>query len=217
LRGISVAIEAGRLTLLSGGADSGAGLLLRMLGLLERPDAGEIFFDSIPTACLDDAARLDLRNHQFGFLFAEPFLLNSFTVAENVAMPLFKISGFDIEQARARTAEVLAFTGLTAAADSTVDALSPLDHHKLSLARALAVAPQVLIAEDAGNQLPATPDLREFGGLLRSVPDALGITVIATFPAGPDLLRPDRDIRLEHGLVAADSQPIPAQEAPAHD
>jgi hypothetical protein len=54
--------------------------------------------------------------------------------------------------------------------------------------------------------------------LLRSLPGLLGITVIATSPAGPEILNPDREIRLEHGLLAADSQPIlPAQEAPARD
>jgi ABC-type lipoprotein export system ATPase subunit len=209
LRGVSVAIEPRRFTLLSGAPGSGAGLLLRILGLLERPDAGEIWFDGQPAGCLEDNARLDLRNHAFGYLFAEPFLLDSFTVAENVAMPLFKISGFDIDRARIRTAEVLDFTGLAFAADCTVADLSVLDHHKLSLARALGNAPHVLIAEDAGLQL-SPPELREFAALLRSVPDQLGIAVVAT---GPNIASPHREIRLDDGLIAADSTPF--QEAPA--
>jgi ABC-type lipoprotein export system ATPase subunit len=216
LSGVSLAIESGRFTLLSGGAESGAGLLLRILGLLERQDAGEVWFDSRPTSSLHETARLELRNHLFGFLFAEPFLLDSFTVAENVAMPLFKISGFDIEEARARTAEVLEFAGLAASADCAVADLGPSDHHKVSLARALAIAPQVLVAEDAGLQLAAT-ELREFAALLRAVSDVLGICVIATSPAGADILGPDREVRLEHGIIVADSQAIKVQEAPAHD
>jgi ABC-type lipoprotein export system ATPase subunit len=211
LHGVSLTIEPGRFTLLSGGPDSGAGLLLRILGLLERPDSGEVWLDSTPAGSLDDAARLDLRNRTFGFLFAEPFLLDSFTVAENVAMPLFKISGFDIEQARARTAAVLDFAGLAAAADVGVaDLLSPLDYQKVSLARALAVSPRVLIAEDAGLQL-SPAELPPFAALLRTVPDLLGITVIATSPAEPAIFRPDREVRLEHGTIAADSQPIPVR------
>jgi ABC-type lipoprotein export system ATPase subunit len=211
LRGVSLAIEPGRFTLLSGGRDSGAALLLRILGLLERPDSGELWFDSQPTASLDDPARLDLRNRQFGFLFAEPFLLDSFSVAENVAMPLFKILGFDIGQARDRTAEILGFAGLAAAADLTVAGLSPLDHHRVSLVRALATAPRLLIAEDPGLHLPPS-DLRAFAALLRSVPDLLGISVIATSPAGPALLNPDREYHLENGLLLPDPDPIPAQE-----
>jgi len=216
LSGVSVSIEAGRFTLITGGEESGAGLLLRVLGLLERPDAGEVWFDSQATSVLDDAGRLDLRNKLFGYLFAEPFLLDSFSVAENVAMPLFKIACLDLEQARARTAEVLNFAGLEAVADTAVAELAALDHHKVSLARALAISPRVLIAEEVGLHLPAE-ELRSFAELLRAVPDSLGIAVIATSPAGPQIFGADRRIRLEHGVIAEDSQPDPVQEAPAHD
>jgi ABC-type lipoprotein export system ATPase subunit len=214
LRGVSLVIEPRRFTLLSGPPGSGAGLLLRVLGLLDRPDAGEVWFDSQPTGALDDSGRLELRNHAFGFVFAEPFLLDSFTVAENIAMPLFKISGFDIERARVRTAEMLDFAGLAFAADCTVADLSMLDHHKLSLARALANAPRVLIAEEAGLQLPPE-EFRELAALLRAAADSLGVSVIATSAAGPGVLTPDREVRLERGEIAADSHRVSVQEAPA--
>jgi ABC-type lipoprotein export system ATPase subunit len=216
IRAISIAIEPRRFTLLSGQPGSGAGLLLRLLGLLERAEAGELWIDSQPTAPLDDAARLTLRNRTFGYLFAEPFLLDSFTVAENVAMPLFKISGFGIEEARSRTATMLDFAGIVSIADGNVCDLSLLDRHKLSLVRALAIAPQALIAEDACLQLPPH-DIAEFTALLRSVPAQLGIAVICTSHAPVDLLAPDREIRLDHGLIAADSHPVSIHEAPAHD
>ncbi len=212
LRGISLEISPASFTLLSGPPDSGASLLLRVLGLLEHPDSGELWFDSLPTSSLDDPARLALRNRLVGFLFAEPFLLDSFSVAENVAMPLFKISGFDIEQARARTAEVLAFAGLTSATDLTVSGLSPLDHHKVALARALAVSPRLLIAEDAALHLPSS-DFRDFAALLRSIPTLLQISVIATAPPTlAPLLNPDREFHLAQGLLAPDPHPIPARE-----
>jgi ABC-type ATPase involved in cell division len=102
---------------------------------------------------------------------------------------------------------VLDFAGLAGAADLKVAELSVLDHHKVSLVRALAIAPRVLIAQDAGLQLPAR-ELREFMTLLRSTPDVLGVTVIATSPAGAELLNPDREIRLEQGSVVADSHPV---------
>lgn len=224
LHGVSLDIEPGRFTLLTGNDLSGAALLLRVLGLLERPDSGEIWIDSEPAGHLDDAARLDLRNHLFGYMFAEPFLLDSFSVAENVAMPLFRISGFDIEKAQARTAEVLDFVSLTQLADCGVAGLSPAEHHRIALARALAVSPRILIVEDAGLHLPAD-DLREFSALLRSVPDALSISLVATSSAPPEMFHPDRAFHLEQGIIVRDSHPVPLHEAqsppasapPAHD
>lgn len=216
LRGVSLAVEERRFTLISGSPGSGAGLLLRILGLLEKPESGEVLVDSQRVGVLDDAARLHLRNHAFGFVFAEPFLLESFSVVENVAMPLLKISGLDIEQARIRTAGVLDFAGLAAAAELPVSELTTLDRHKVSLARALSIAPRVLIAEDLGLQLSAD-DLPSFAALLRSAPDLLGVSVIATCPSGPGFLNPDREIRLEHGLVAADSDPIPIPQSATRD
>jgi len=211
LRGISLAIETGRFTLISG---AGAGALLRILGLLDRPDAGELWLEGQPTSALDDAARLELRNRAFGYIFEEPFLLNSFSVAENVAMPLFRISGYDIEQARNRTAQVLEFVGLMGAADSGVADLALADHYRVALARALAVAPRVLIADDAGLHIPAA-EFRGYAALLRSVPEALGLAVVATSAAG--IFNPDREITLEAGCVASDTHPVPVEEAPAHE
>ncbi len=205
LHGVSLAIEPARLTLLSG---SGSAALLRILGLLQRPDAGEVWFESRCATSLDDAALMDLRNHSFGFVFSEPFLLDSFNVAENVAMPLLKISGFDIDRARVRTAQVLEFTGLTALADQCVADLGPLDRHKISLARALANAPRVLIAEQAGAGL-SPGEHQDFAALLRAAPDLSGVSVVATAPADARSFGAQREIRLDEGAVAADSHPIP--------
>jgi ABC-type lipoprotein export system ATPase subunit len=215
LNGVSLAIEPGRFTLLSGNGDSGASALLRILGLLDRADAGEVWIEGRATSGLDDAARLELRNQFFGFLFAEPFLLDSFSVAENVAMPLFKIAGVEIEEARVRTAQVLAFAGLSLVADAPVGELGTIERHRVSLARAVAIEPRVLIAEDVGLHLPAGA-ARGFAELVRSVPEALGISVIATSPA-EEIFVADRVIRLEGGVIVADRQPEPAQEAGAHD
>jgi ABC-type lipoprotein export system ATPase subunit len=216
LDGVTLSIQPAAFTLLTGPEDSGAGLLLRILGLLEAPDAGEVWLDGKPASVLDEAGRLELRNRHFGYLFAEPFLLDSFSIAENVAMPLFKISGFDIEQARTRTAEVLQFVGLEAMADCGVLDIDRIDSHKVALARALAVSPRVLIAEDFALQLP-TREVSELAALLHSIPQTLGIAVVATSPMHPEALGPDREVRLEQGVIAGDSSPYPLQEAPTHD
>ncbi|HEX4084668.1 MAG TPA: ATP-binding cassette domain-containing protein [Chthoniobacteraceae bacterium] len=213
LQGISLAIEPGGFTMISG---SGSGALLRILGLLDRTEAGEVWMEGRPTSALDDAARLELRNRAFGYVFAEPFVLDSFTVAENIAMPLFKISDYEIEPARIRTGQMLEFAGLTGSAEMGVSELPLHDHYRIALARALAVNPRILIAEQAGLNIPPS-EFHNFAALLRSVPETLGIAVIATSPAGAGLFHPDREIRLEQGAIAADTRPVTVEEAPAHD
>lgn len=214
LRATSLVIEPGRFTLLFGPAGGGAALLLRMLGLLDRPANGELWIEGRATAGLDEEARLFVRNTVYGFIFAEPFLLDSFSVAENVAMPLFKISALGIDQARDRTAMVLDFAGLSKAADAPVSELSQLDCHRVAIARALVNAPRILIAEEAGLQLGGA-DLRAFAALLRAAPERFGVSVIATSTAAADLFSPDREVRVEEGLIASDSRPVPLEAAPA--
>jgi len=203
-------IELRTFTVLDGAPGSGAGLLLRLLGLLERPHAGEIFFADMGTSGLDDPSRLELRNHAFGFIFAEPFLLDAFSVAENIAMPLFKISGLDLEQARQRALELLEFAGLLDTADDPVGELNPLQQQKLALARSLASAPQVLIVEDAAAQLPEA-DRPEFFANLRAARDWYGIAVIAR--ASRAVAGADRSVRIEDGRIVD----APAEEARAHE
>src|SRR5947208_8510900 len=98
VRDVSIGIEPRTVNVLCGPEGCGKNLLLRLLGLLEMPDAGRIFLHETSTAELAENVRLDLRNRRFGFVFAEPFLLHTFSVVENVAMPLFKISGTGLEQ-----------------------------------------------------------------------------------------------------------------------
>src|SRR5438067_9580873 len=149
VRDVSLAIEVGTLNVLWGGEGCGKNLLLRLLGLLEAPDRGDVFLHGASTRALDEPARLELRNRHFGFVFNEPFLLDSFSVTENVAMPLFKISGAKVEEARKHVEQLLEFVGLRAQAQLGVGALSLLDQQKVSLARALVNQPEIVIVENA--------------------------------------------------------------------
>ena len=212
LRGVALEFIPRTFTLVSGGAGSGAGLLLRILGLRERPQAGEVYLAGQAAGPLDETSRLELRNRAFGFVFAEPFLLDSFTVAENIAMPLFKISCLDLEKARQRTAELLGFVGLAGAADDAISDLSPLAQQKLAVARALANAPQVLLVEEAGLHLPAD-ERPEFFQCLRAVKETYGLAVIAHATGEPGETGADRELRLERGRLVA----VAEEEARANE
>ena len=94
--GIGLPVRAdfapGRFHVLVGEAGGDSSARLRVLGLLDVPESGEVVVEGVATRGLDEEARAELRAQRFGFVFAAPFLLASFSVIENVAMPLFKIS-----------------------------------------------------------------------------------------------------------------------------
>ena len=178
LRGVSLRIRAGGLYFIVG---ESAGLL-RVLGLLDVPESGEVFLEMRNVASLAEPDRDELRNHRCGFLFASPFLLPGFSVVENVAMPLFKISHFTPEQARERTDMLLDFTGLTDEAQCAIDDITPFQQHAVSLARALANDPAVLTVETLETAL-APEDALIFATLLRQSCARFGVAVIASASA----------------------------------
>src|SRR5688572_6865236 len=92
VHGFDAAFAAGRFHLLRGPAGCGKNLILRWLGLLQPTEDGDVFVEGSATRELSEETRADLRTQRFGFVFTAPFLLNTFTVIENVAMPLFKVS-----------------------------------------------------------------------------------------------------------------------------
>ena len=203
LRGVSLRFHAGRFHVVTGEPVCLRAALLRVFGLLDAPESGEVFLDHCDVAALAEPERDAVRNQRCGFLFAAPFLLPSFTVVENVAMPLFKISHFTPEQARERTDMLLEFVGLAAEAQQPVDELTGFQQHAVSLARALANAPAVITVEslDAGLS-PA--ESASFTALLRQCCVRFGVAVIASVPAGFPVESADRIIAIDCGQAVAE-------------
>jgi lipoprotein-releasing system ATP-binding protein len=187
---------------------SGKHVLLRVLGLFETPDTGDVILSGIPVRSLTAEAQADLRARRFGFVFAAPFLLSSFSVIENVAMPLFKVSHVSPEEARRRTEEILAFVGLGDVAEASVDDLSTDAQYRAALARGLVHEPPILLVEELDNAL-AGDELCLFTDLLRRASGEFGATVVAT--ASPALARKpsDRILEIAGGLIQRDSELLP--------
>jgi lipoprotein-releasing system ATP-binding protein len=201
---VSLELAPGDFCALRGVEGSGRGLLLRLLGLLERADAGEITVEGRPTAALSHAERDELRNHRFGFIFSAPFLLPSMTVLENVAMPLFRISHLTPEQAHARTDLLLDFVDLRQEAQEPINSLSAHAQQCVSLARALATEPAVIIAEELEGAV-MLEERQRFSALLRDAAGRFGVAIVAAVP--PEFIgrKGDRLIDLAAGRVVQDS------------
>src|SRR5260370_5343776 len=105
---------------LSGSEVDGKGLMLHLLGLLSPPKSGDIFVDGSRVNDLDVDSLSYVRNHKYGFLFSAPFLLPTFTVLENVAMPLFKIAEVEALEAKVITEQLLEMLGVSRLANAAV-------------------------------------------------------------------------------------------------
>jgi lipoprotein-releasing system ATP-binding protein len=200
--GVDAEFEEAMLHAVTGEPGSGKSLLLHLLGLLYPPDAGEVVVFGKRTSSLSNEERGAVRNALFGYLFPAPCLLPAFTVAENVAMPLFRFSAADPEQAEARVHEVLAFFGIDHLREDLADGLDIETQQVVAFARALVHRPRVVIA--------VTP--RSFGHLLpfaRRAVDQLGITCL--WGAAPETVEPacNRLLRLASGRVVADQYSLP--------
>lgn len=197
---INLSFPAGEFCGFCGPDGSGKGLLLNVLGLLEPPDSGTICVNDILTGSLPTEDVQQLRNETFGFLFNHPCLLPSFSVAENVAMPLFRICGGDARLARDRTMDVLEFCGIGELETALAGRLDPEERTLAALARALVHQPEILVAIS-----PREDDRLVFLG--RRIADELGLCVL--WAGGKDLLagRAHRLLHLDGGRITHETRP----------
>jgi len=212
VRDVNLAFARGSVSLLMGAEESGHELLLRVIGLLEAPDGGEMLLAGAPVHGLREEERVALRDRRIGFVFAAPFLLPAFTPIENVAMPLFKISDAGTSEAQHRGEELLDFVGLHELVQAPCSGLGLLDQHRVSLARALVNEPALLLIEKLDAAL-AGEELRVFAALARQAAARFGVAVIATvsptFAAEPA----ERVIEFTDGSVQRDSELLPRPDA----
>lgn len=205
---ITTVFSAGRLHILRGPGDGGKTALFRFAGLLEPPVEGEVLIYGNATRGLEEEARTELRAQRFGFAFAAPFLLSSFSVIENVAMPLFKISQVDPEEARRRTESMLEFVGLSHAVEARIEDLSESAQYRVAIARGLVNEPAALFVENLDGVLTGA-DLEEFADLLRKAATTFGPAIIATASTGMKTHSADRVLEISNGVVARDSECLP--------
>lgn len=152
LRDASVCIEPGELVAVVGPSGSGKSTFLQLVGLLDSPSAGEVRFDGRDVGSLDDAARTRIRLESLGFVFQRFHLLNQLTALDNVMLPM-EAAGLAFVPRRARAVELLDQVGLTDRLRFKPPQLSGGQRQRVAVARAVANAPEVLLADEPTGEL----------------------------------------------------------------
>src|ERR1700758_3561162 len=111
LKGAELAVWPGQSIALIAPSGAGKSTLLHIAGLLEQPDAGEVFINGVATSGLSDTERTAIRRTEVGFVYQFHHLMPEFTAVENVMLPQM-IRGLSRREARARGEELLSYLGL---------------------------------------------------------------------------------------------------------
>ena len=158
LRGASLALRAGKLTALVGPSGCGKSTLLNIAGLLEKPTSGDVIVDGTSTARLGQRSCGRLRRSHIGFVFHFHRLLAEFSAIENVMIPQM-LNGLTRAAAHDRAEQLLAMVGLGNRYDHRPGTLSGGEQQRVAVARAVANAPRILLADEpTGNLDPETAD-----------------------------------------------------------
>jgi lipoprotein-releasing system ATP-binding protein len=179
LHGLEMEVKAGEEIAVVGQSGVGKSTLLHVLGSLETPTAGKVYFEGQDLFALGERALAEFRNRKLGFVFQFHYLLADFTALENVMMPGL-IARMAEQDAARRAGEMLELVGLADKLHRRPAELSGGEQQRVAVARAVVLHPRLVLADEpTGNLDPQTAD--EVHQLFHLLNRQLGITlVIAT-------------------------------------
>ncbi len=202
LRGIDLRVAAGEYVALVGPSGSGKSTMLHILGCLDRPTAGSYHFLGEDVRTLDDRRLSHLRNRKIGFVFQSFQLVPHLTVAENVELPLF-YARVPRGERRRRSRALIERVGLGHRLGHVPSALSGGESQRAAIARALAIEPALLLADEPTGNLDSatsTEILALFAELHRA-----GATIVLITHDRDIAAKAPRRVAIRDGRIEADT------------
>jgi len=199
LKGAELAVWPGQSVALVAPSGAGKSTLLHIAGLLEQPDAGEVYIDGVATSHMSDIARTRISRTDIGFVYQFHHLLPEFSALENVMLPQM-IRGLSRSEAIRRGIELLSYLGLKERLTHRPAELSGGEQQRVAIARAVANAPRILLADEPTGNLDVHTADHVFSTLNQLV-RASGLAAIIATHNLDIAAQMDRRVTLRDGLV----------------
>jgi lipoprotein-releasing system ATP-binding protein len=199
LDGVNLGVARGEMVAIVGASGAGKSTLLHLLGALDRPTRGRISIAGEQIEQRSDEELSVLRNRRVGFVFQFHHLLREFSALENVMMPL-RIAGWETQRAQGRAEELLSRVGLAGRMSHRPSELSGGEQQRTAVARALAIDPAVLLADEPSGNLDHLNSSR-LHDLFVELSRDLEIAMVVVTHNRSLALRADRALLLEDGRL----------------
>ena len=200
LDGVSVTVQQGEMLAIVGASGAGKSTLLHVMGALDRPTRGRVAIGGVDLSGLGDEDLARLRNAKVGFVFQFHHLLREFSALENVMMPL-RIAGWMPARAEKRATDLLERVGLGRRMSHRPAQLSGGEQQRTAVARALAIDPAVLLADEPSGNLDHA-NAERLHALFEELSRDLEIAMVIVTHNRALAARADRVLLLEDGKLS---------------
>ncbi|MGQ9636976.1 MAG: ABC transporter ATP-binding protein [Thermodesulfobacteriota bacterium] len=206
LKGIDLTFYQGESVAIVGASGAGKTTLLHILGTIDRPTSGKVFYEGKDIFTLNEKELAHFRNREIGFVFQFHHLLPEFNALENTMMPCL-IQGIPKKEASIRAEAILALVGLQERLTHKPGELSGGEQQRVAVARALVLEPKVLLADEPTGNLDTKTGESIFK-LLRELNQKKGVTLIMVTHNLKLASELPRQIHLKDGRVNHVGDPI---------
>jgi putative ABC transport system ATP-binding protein len=204
LRGVSLAIQPGEFTVISGPSGSGKSTLLNLIGCLDAPTRGVVRLEGKDLSSLSPGELAGVRAKRIGFIFQSFNLIPVLTARENVELAL-QLAGDTGPDRSARTQKALDGVGLTGLGDRRPNQLSGGQQQRVAVARALVKQPALIIADEPTANLDSKIG-KQILDLMREMNERMGVTFLFSTHDPQVMERAKRVVTLTDGAITNDEQ-----------